>query len=134
MTSMKSAGPPLTREALPALGRATPGLDLLLLHGSRARGTAHVGSDWDLGFLGDHRLDVVTLLAAMVETLHDDRIYLADLAAAGGLLRYRVARDGELLFESRAGRGDEFRLEAVGFWCDAQPVLQPGYQSVLNRT
>lgn len=29
------------------------GLDLLVLRGSRARGDALPGSDWDLGYLGD---------------------------------------------------------------------------------
>ncbi len=133
MSAMTSALPPITRDALAGLAYATPGLDLLLLHGSRARGGARAGSDWDFGYLGGNRLDAATLLAGLVEALHDDRIDLADLATAGGLLRFRAARDGEVLFESRPGLGEQFRLEAVGFWCDAQPLLQPGYQSVLDR-
>ena len=76
---------------------------------------------------------MATLLAGLVETLHDDHIDLTDLATAGGLLRYRAARDGEVLFESRPGLGEQFRFEAVGFWCDVQPLLQRGYQSVLDR-
>ena len=73
------------------------------------------------------------MLAGLVETLHDDRIDLADLATASGLLRYRAARDGLVLFESRSGLGEQFRFEAVGFWCDVQPLLQPAYQAVLDR-
>ena len=34
-------------------------------------------------------------------------------------------RDTEVLFESRPGLGGQFRLDALGFWCDAQPLLQP---------
>lgn len=131
---MKSALPPITREALIALAQVTPGLDLFLLHGSRARGDTHAGSDWDFGYLGDSRLDVAGLLANLVETLHDERIDLADLAVAGALLRYRAARDGEVLFEARPGVGLQFRFEAVDFWCDIQPVLEPAYQAVLDRS
>ncbi|HEX5047600.1 MAG TPA: HepT-like ribonuclease domain-containing protein [Gammaproteobacteria bacterium] len=90
-----------TRNALQALARATPDLDLLLLHGSRARGDVHAGSDWDFAYLGGARLDVAALLAAIVEAIHDDRLDLADLATAGGLLRYRAAP---------ANYGDAFRL------------------------
>jgi predicted nucleotidyltransferase len=121
-----------TRNALQALARATPDLDLLLLHGSRARGDMHAGSDWDFAYLGGARLDVAALLAAIVEAIHDDRLDLADLAKAGGLLRYRAARDGIVLFESRPRLAEQFRLDAVGFWCDAQPVLQRGYRAVLE--
>ena len=133
MPAMTSGPLSSTRDALAGLARATPGLDLLLLHGSRARDGARAGSDWDFGYLGDSRLDVFALLGGLVETLHDDRVDLVNLATAGGLLRYRAARDGEVLFESRPGLGGQFRLDAVGFWCDAQPLLQPGYQSVLDR-
>ncbi|HTY50147.1 MAG TPA: nucleotidyltransferase domain-containing protein [Steroidobacteraceae bacterium] len=130
---MTSGLPPITRDALADRAQATPGLDLLLLHGSRARGGASAGSDWDFGYLGDERLDAAVLLAGLVDTLHDDRIDLANLATAGALLRYHAARDGEVLFESRPGLSGQFRLAAIGFWCDAQPLLQPGYQAVLDR-
>lgn len=129
---MSSGMSTATRSALTGLARATPGLDLLLLHGSRARDVAHAGSDWDFGYLGSSGLDVAALLAGIVETLHDDRVDLADLATASGLLRYRAARDGVMLFESRARLGEQFRLDAIGFWCDAQPILQRGYHAVLK--
>lgn len=130
---MPSGLAPATRDTLSSLARSTPGLELLLLHGSRARSEAHAGSDWDFGYLGGERLDMAGLLAGLVETLEDDRVDLADLAAASGLLRYRVARDGVLLFESAPGLNDQFRFDAVGFWCDAQPLLQPAYQATLER-
>jgi predicted nucleotidyltransferase len=125
--------PTITRNALVNLAQTTPGLDLLLLHGSQARGAAHAASDWDFGYLADDRLDVAALLAGLVEILHDDRIDLVNLATSGGLLRYRAARDGVVLFESAPGLGERFKFDAVDFWCDAQPVLQAGYQSVLAR-
>lgn len=129
---MASDIPEATQSALHGLARSAPDLDLLLLHGSRARGETHAGSDWDFGYLGGAELDVAGLLAAIVETLHDDRVDLVNLATGSGLLRYRAARDGVILFESMPGLGEQFRLDAVGFWCDAQPVLQRGYRAVLE--
>ncbi len=132
---MQGMPPP---EATPELARAvalahsTPGLDLLILFGSRARGDARSGADWDFGFLARDGADVPGLLAGLIEAVGNDRVDLADLARASGLLRYRAARDGRLLFESSRGRYDRFRLEAIRFWCDVGPMLQRGYDEVLE--
>ena len=108
-------------------------LRLLVLFGSRALETAGPSADWDFAYLADPDLDELALRASLVDGLGTDRIDLADLARAGGLLRYRVARDGRVLFEREPGRFDRFWLEAVGFWCDAQSILRAGYEDVLTR-
>lgn len=108
------------------------GLDLLLLYGSRARGDAHARSDWDVGYLGTG-VDADAVLAAIVEATGSDRVDVVDLSRAGGLLRFRAARDGRVLYESRPGTGDEFRLEAAHFWCDMAPVLRASFEDVLAR-
>ena len=110
-----------------------PHLRLLLLFGSRARDSARPESDWDFGYLADDAIDMLALRAELVEGLSSDRIDLADLSRAGGLMRYRAARDGRLLYEREPGCFDRFWLEAVGFWCDAQPVLAASYEEVLAR-
>jgi predicted nucleotidyltransferase len=122
---------PTVPEALARTAAAVPGLALLLLFGSRARSETHACSDWDFGYLASARLDAAGLLAALVETTGSDRIDLVDLQRAGGLLRYRAARDGQVVYESQPGVADAFRLEAVRFWCEAAPVLQRGYEAVL---
>jgi predicted nucleotidyltransferase len=113
------------------IAQAHPQLRLLVLHGSRARGDAHEGSDWDFAYLADSGLDPSLLYADLALQLASDRVDLVDLATAGGLIRYRVARDGVVLFEAGAGTFDKFWLEAVTFWCDAEPVLRAGYDAVL---
>ncbi len=119
-------------DALVSAARASRGLGLLILFGSRARGDARPGADWDCGYLGDETLDVPALLAALVEALGNDRIDLVNLRTAGGLLRYRAARDGRLVHEASAGLFDRYRLEAARFWCDNAPVLEPGYDEILE--
>ncbi len=111
--------------------RCTSGLHLFVLFGSRARGDAREESDWDFAYLGDASLDVDGLVAYLAEVLHADRIDLVDLRRAGGQLRYRVAREGVVVFADDASRYERFWLDAVSFWCDAEPVLREGYDRLL---
>jgi len=120
------------RRALSRVGSTTPGVQLLVLHGSRARGDAHARSDWDLAYEADATLDPDALLAAVADGLKADRIDLVDLGRAGALLRHRVARDGVALFEASPGRFEQFRLDAIATWCDMAPVLEPLYARVLE--
>ena len=114
------------------LAAAAPGLLLFVLHGSRARGTAHARSDWDFAYEAGTGFDPDGLLAALADRLNADRIDLVDLTRAGALLRHRVARDGVVLFERMPGRFNQFWLDAVHAWCDLAPVLQPEYDRVLG--
>ena len=118
---------------LPAVAARQRGLTLLVLFGSRARGDAVPSADWDFGFLADGSVDPLTLMAALDEAVGSDRVDLVDLARASGLLRYRAAREGVLVYEAAAGIFDRFRFEAARFWYDAEPVLRPGYDAVLDR-
>ena len=65
---------------------------MLILHGSRARGTAHEHSDLDFAYEAEAGFDADGLLAALADLLKADRIDLLDLDHAGALLRHRVAR------------------------------------------
>ena len=130
--NMPSRTPDPILDVLAAAARAAPGLDLLILFGSRARGGARTGADWDFGYLADEAADVPALLAALVDVLHDDRVDLVDLRRASGLLRYRAACDARLVYESAADLFDGYRLEAARFWCDNAPILKPGYDEILE--
>jgi uncharacterized protein YutE (UPF0331/DUF86 family)/predicted nucleotidyltransferase len=110
-----------------------PGLTLLVLHGSRARGDARVDSDWDFASLGaSATLDLDALIAVLAKVTHANRIDLVDLARAGALLRHRAARDGLVVFERDPETFLRFWIDAVGTWCDLEPVLTPAYEHVLR--
>ena len=129
---MPSTPPDSVFDALVPVARACRNLRLLILFGSRARGDAQPGADWDYGYLADETVDVPALLAALVEALGNDRIDLVDLHSASGLLRYRVARDGRLVHEASAGLFERYQLEAARFWCENAPVFETGYDEILD--
>jgi predicted nucleotidyltransferase len=120
------------RQALARIGAESPGLRMLVLHGSRARGDEHTASDWDFGYEADATFDPDGLLAKLADALNADRIDLVDLGRAGALLRHRVARDGVALYERAPGLFGQYRLDAISTWCDLQPVLDPLYARVLE--
>ena len=109
-----------------------PGLALLALLGSRARGTAHAGSDWDLGYLADGPLDPLDLRADVVTTLGTDAVDLVPLASASAVLRRDAADHGRALVERRSGAFVDFQVEAATFWCDVEPVVRAAHADVLR--
>ena len=120
-----------TLDALADVARGCPGLELFLMFGSRARVDFSPRSDWDFGYLATADVDYAGLLAGLVTITNSDRVDLVDLGQAGGLLRYRAARDGQLVFEITPGLEDRFRFEAVQFWCESVSILERGYDEAL---
>lgn len=127
--SMADASP--VPPQLIATAQKARGLELLMLFGSRARRDGHPGSDWDFAYTATDAFDPAVFLGNVAGIVGTDRVDLVDLNRAGGLIRYRVARDGQVVFEAQPGFADRFQLEAVRFWCDAESVLQRGYDDVL---
>lgn len=109
-----------------------PALQVLVLLGSRARGDAHPGSDWDLGHLSDDGLDVGALAADLTSALGTDDVDLVDLRRASALLRRDAGADGVLVHEWTPGSFVDFRVEVATFWCDVEPVLREAHADVLR--
>lgn len=120
------------RIALEHLASGAQGLRMLVLHGSRARDDARPDSDWDFAYLADGGFDPDALLAGLAVELHADRIDLGDLARGSGQFRYRVARDGVLIYARDDDEWERFWMDAVSFWCDAGSVLQAAYDQALR--
>jgi predicted nucleotidyltransferase len=109
-----------------------PALKLLVLHGSRARADAHVRSDWDFVYLADGELDDLELRSRLCDALGTERIDLADLSRAGGLLRYRAAREGLPLFERQPEEFVDFCLKAASFWYDIERIVREEHEAILD--
>jgi uncharacterized protein YutE (UPF0331/DUF86 family)/predicted nucleotidyltransferase len=122
---------PPALELLPTLGSQFPALNLFVFHGSRARDDAHERSDWDFAYSGDSGLDELELRNNLVGLLATEDVDLADLSRAGGLLRYRTAKDGVLVFERTAGTFEHFCYDAATFWLDVEPVVRREHDRIL---
>jgi predicted nucleotidyltransferase len=90
---------------------------LIILFGSRARGTHSPQSDYDVGVLGNHALtleerqEIVTNLAKELSA-NEDKIDLVDLWEATPLLERAVSEEGKLLHGTR----DDFIRFRVLAW------------------
>jgi len=118
------------RDRVGPLALSQPSLQLLILYGSRARGDAHPGSDWDFGYLAGPDFDPGHLLGSLVRTLECDAIDLVDLARASGHLRYRAAADA-VVVHGATSVFNQFWFDAVSYWCDMQGVIRAEYARAL---
>lgn len=115
-----------------ALAAAHPALRLLVLLGSRATGTAHAASDWDLGYLAAADLDLGDLTADVSAQFGTDDVDVVDLSGASAVLRRDAAMVGRPLAEPEPGAFQTFQIEAMTFWCDVEPVLPEAQADVLR--
>jgi predicted nucleotidyltransferase len=104
----------------------------LALFGSRARGDAHAGSDWDFAALTESAEQLEAARVALSILLQTDQLDVVDLNRAGGLLRHRVASEGRLVYEDSPGEFIAFQLAATQFWCDIEPVLRRVHTEILR--
>jgi len=108
-------------------------LRLLVLFGSRSRRDEYERSDWDFGYLADPSFDPDAFLVDLTRHLKTDEVDLVDLDRAGGVLRFRVASEAQVLYEAKPDLFADFWFQAVSFWCDAEPILEAAHREVLDR-
>ena len=118
------------RSAVRGVAMQHPGLRLLVLYGSRARGEAHAGSDWDFGFLGDG-VDAGSLAADLVGAVGSEEVDLVDLGRAGALLAFHVARDGVVLHASPADAFLAFQLRVTHHWLEMADTVRTAHAELL---
>jgi predicted nucleotidyltransferase len=104
------------------LARAVPDLELLVLFGSAARGTASARSDVDVAVRCAGAADLEALHLALASRLATGRLDLVDLRRAGPLLAFEVARSGRVLFERHPGAFREFQSLASRRYCDTKKL------------
>ncbi len=100
------------------------GLELIVLFGSRARGTFSTESDSDFGVRALKTLPKETLLdVARALDAVSPNAEVVDLREAGPLLLGAIAKDGKLLYESQTSLFAEFKIRAMNEYLDYQPYL-----------
>lgn len=107
-----------------------PQVRLLVLFGSRAKGTATDKSDWDLGvLLCNPNLDGLSFLSlglplAEVLGLRTDRIDLVNLDRCSPLLGFAIATEGKPLYEAEPGLFHCFQVKAAKTYADTAKLRQ----------
>lgn len=116
----------MARDALIQVLAAESRIAYALVFGSSARGTAHAGSDLDIGvgLVAGTRLEPLEL-GALVSRLEqaaqrDVDLVLLDEAPPG--VAYRAFRDGELVLERDHARLAERKARAILEYLDFEPV------------
>lgn len=99
-------------------------VQLIVLFGSRARGTATARSDWDLAvaktpnsYQGMQYFVLQEKISELLE-ISFDKIDLIDLRTASPLLSFAIAREGKLLYESIPGNFQLFQVKASKVYAD----------------
>lgn len=86
-------------------------LELLLLFGSRAKGTAHKFSDYDFGYVSSHELDYIKKgeLGVDLEKLAKSKyVEAVDLKKSGPFLLKEVVKNNRVLFAKEYAYEDFF--------------------------
>lgn len=121
-------------EALRRTAEALPDVDLLVLFGSRAEGSARGDSDIDIavgaaGSGADIRRTIEIAFARAVRAPID----LLFLDTAPPQLRFEMARKGVLLFERIPGRWARERARAMVDWWDWAPLARRIHDRAIAR-
>jgi predicted nucleotidyltransferase len=95
---------------LQTLHPSLPGLQCLIVFGSRARGDARADSDLDVAFLADPEPDALTRfdLAQQLAARIDLDVDLVDLKRVSDVMRMQIVSTGRVLF-------DDGRIETAEF-------------------
>lgn len=118
-------------DGIPEVG-SHPGLQLLMLVGSRTTGKVHELSDWDFAYLAEDEFDPTELHTRLIVGLNTERVDLANLRTASALFRYRAALDGKVLYDANR-EWEKFQLDAASFWLEVEPTLRASYRKVRER-
>jgi predicted nucleotidyltransferase len=99
-----------------------PGLTLIVLFGSVARGGARADSDVDIGVLGASFWDGLKVGAELAGCFGREP-HVVDLATANDLLRFQAAREGVPLFQGAPDAWPRFQAESAVRYFDVAPII-----------
>ena len=96
------------------------GIKLVILFGSRAKDTTGLKGDSDIAILTQKSLNdqkEYNMFQDFIQFFRSDNLDLAVLNFASPLLRFQVAKDGQLLYERQKGDFQNFQLMAIkDYW------------------
>lgn len=117
-------------DQLRAVVAGHPGLRLVVVFGSRARGSAHAESDLDVAYDGD--ADELELMERLGRVARCD-VDLVRLDRADVILKNRIAREGVAIYELTPGTFSRFAANAALEYLDLEPLLLDSRRRYLRR-
>jgi uncharacterized protein len=123
MEERRPSAADVLRRQMAKLAPTAPGLRLVVLFGSVARGQALADSDVDIGLLGAGFWEGLRTGSELAATLAREPD-VVDLDAASELLRFQVAREGVLLYEHEPFAWARFQAQAALRYFDLAPMIQ----------
>lgn len=121
-------------EAVADVLRADDRVQYALVFGSRARGSAHRGSDLDVAVGLSERPDVREIgdLIGRLESASGETVDLVLLDEAPPGLAFRIFRDGEVLFERDQRAFADRKARAILDYLDFKPIEDLCTRGVLG--
>jgi predicted nucleotidyltransferase len=97
-------------------------IQLIILHGSYARGNASGKSDIDIGILSREKLDLDNRLNVLNDfaEIFGDKFDPVFLNGAEPLISYQVAIHGKPVFEETEGIFQRFQIQAIARYMDSK--------------
>jgi predicted nucleotidyltransferase len=118
-----------------AIGRvltADRSVRLAVLFGSTARTTARPASDVDIAVLGVDPGALGALEGSLARAT-GRRVELIALETAPPLLRFEIARDGQVLLERAPHSWSDFKARAMVDWWDWAPTARRFHRAAAER-
>ena len=126
----------LPQYVIDVLRKRFPGLIAIYLFGSRAKGRAHEGSDWDIGLLGREAYGFKQLLQASTElavSLSTEHVDLIDLFCANTVLAYQIISEGECVWSDDTIAVANYEIKSFGLYVDLNIERAEILESVRKR-
>jgi predicted nucleotidyltransferase len=109
-------------------------VQLAVLFGSAARGAVGASSDIDVGVIVEPASGLAAAsLTATLARATGRPVDVIDLRTAPPLLRFEIARDGEVVFERSPALWCEFRAQAMIDWWDWAPTARAIHRAAAAR-
>jgi hypothetical protein len=120
-------------DALRLVLEPMPGVVLAVLFGSAARNRAGRESDLDVGLILDEGQAPAARIAVALERATGRTVDLVRLDQAPPLLRFEIARTGQVIIERRPHAWSDFRARAMVDWWDWAPTARMLHEAAAAR-
>lgn len=108
------------------------GIKLVILFGSRAKGSNLDRSDYDLALMQDESFDIIKMTMEICRVLETDKVDIIDIRQVSPLLGMEIAKYGKIIFESKPGLFNSFKSLIFRKYCDTKKIRDARKESIKS--